>query len=198
MTPEQAAEKAAETLAKAAEYAQIPDVAGAYVGIADGWTRLCAALAHSSSSRPLTFSVPEVKVGSYAALRRDLERSLRQPAIKTERFALPVEDVARICHEANRALQLATGDPAPSPAWDEAPEWQRASAIAGVEEARGGATPEELHEAWCEAKWATGWTYGEAKDDEAKTHPCLVPYADLPSEQRAKDELFRAIVTALS
>lgn len=28
-------------------------------------------------------------------------------------------------------------------------------------------------------------------------HPCLVPYAELPAEQRLKDDLFKAIVHIL-
>lgn len=120
---------------------------------------------------------------------------LPNPAVK--RFTLPAEDVARICHEANRGLQIATGDPAPSPHWDEAPEWQRASAIDGVSKASEGATCEELHNAWCDFKRADGWTYGPIKDAEAKTHPCLAPYIDLPVEQRVKDDLFQAIVKTL-
>ncbi|MCF8784132.1 RyR domain-containing protein [Rhodococcus ruber] len=106
--------------------------------------------------------------------------------------------IARICHEANRAVQIETGDPAVSPQWNDAPEWQRASAIEGVEKAQAGATPEQLHESWCEFKRADGWVFGEVKDADAKTHPCLVPYSELPPEQRAKDALFQAIVHALS
>lgn len=111
------------------------------------------------------------------------------PALKT---------IARVCHEANRAWQHATGDPAPSPPWDEAPAWQRESAVDGVRHALNGATAEELHNAWSEYKRAEGWTYGDAKDPAAKTHPCLVPYADLPEDQRRKDTLFAAVVAALS
>lgn len=106
-------------------------------------------------------------------------------------------DIARVCHEANRAYQHVTGDPAPSPAWDEAPEWQRASATEGVEKALYGATPEELHESWVEAKERDGWVRGEVKDGEAKTHPCLVEYHLLSEEQRRKDALFYAVVEAL-
>lgn len=32
-------------------------------------------------------------------------------------------------------------------------------------------------------KIADGWKYGEAKDPEAKTHPCLVPFDKLPEFQ---------------
>jgi hypothetical protein len=106
--------------------------------------------------------------------------------------------IARVCHEANRALQFVDRDPALSPPWDEAPDWQLESAIEGVAKARAGATAEQLHDAWCAKKRDEGWVYGDVKDAEAKTHPCLVPYDQLPPEQKAKDALFRAIVQALS
>lgn len=113
---------------------------------------------------------------------------------------MKVEDIARVCHEANRALQITQADPAVSPSWDDAPDWQRESAVEGVEKAVAGATPEQLHRSWCEFKLAGGWVYGELKDADAMppTHPCLVDYADLPADQRLKDDLFQAIVSALS
>lgn len=112
--------------------------------------------------------------------------------------AISVEGIAQACHEANRAVQLATGDPAPSPHWDDAEEWQRDSAISGVKFALNGATPEQQHEEWCRDKETAGWSYGDVKDPAAKTHPCLVPYGQLPAGQKAKDALFVAIVTALA
>lgn len=105
--------------------------------------------------------------------------------------------IARICHEANRALCLALGDES-QPHWEVAPDWQRDSAIAGVnahlERPR---SPEESHQLWLEHKQAAGWVYGPTKDPEAKTHPCIRPYAELPLDQRRKDFLFAAIVFAL-
>lgn len=109
-----------------------------------------------------------------------------------------VENIARVTHEANRALQHIHGDPAPSPAWDDAPAWQRTGVLEGVQAAIGGAQPWQLHHAWCAAKMADGWRYGPVKDPEAKTHPCMVEYSLLPPEQRAKDVLFHAIVRALT
>lgn len=117
---------------------------------------------------------------------------LRQPLLE------PAE-IARIAHEVNRAYCLALGDLSQLP-WDEAPEWQRESAFAGVmlHLSNPDAGPEASHEAWKAHKLAEGWQYGPTKDAEAKTHPCLVPFAELPVEQQAKDFLFRAIVHALS
>ncbi|MCC3277516.1 hypothetical protein LJ753_16755 [Arthrobacter sp. zg-Y20] len=108
------------------------------------------------------------------------------------------EDIARVCHEANRALQIIQADPAPSPEWETAPDWQRESAIEGVEKAVAGETPEQLHQSWCDFKTADGWTYGPIKDAEQKTHPCLVAYSELPADQRIKDDLFQAVVGSLT
>lgn len=108
------------------------------------------------------------------------------------------EQIARVAHEANRAYCTAIGDPS-QVAWDDAPDWQRESAIKGVQAERDGSakTPEEQHQSWLDEKARTGWTYGPVKDAEAKTHPCFVPYHELPAEQQRKDELFRAVVVAL-
>lgn len=108
-----------------------------------------------------------------------------------------VEEIARVCHEANRAWCEANGDTSQVP-YDHAEGWQRDSAIEGVQAALEGATPEQLHESWCAAKVRDGWVYGEVKDAVAKTHPCLVRYDLLPEDQRLKDHLFGAIVGALS
>ncbi len=58
-------------------------------------------------------------------------------------------------------------------------------------------TTEDSHAGWMKFKTEHGWAYGEVEDAEKKTHPCLVPYAELPAEQRVKDALFFAIVTSL-
>lgn len=108
------------------------------------------------------------------------------------------EDIARVCHEVNRAYCAALGDLS-QPRWEDAPEWQRASALNGALLHMGDphAGPEASHKAWMAEKLAAGWVWGEVKDPDAKTHPCLVPFSDLPREQQAKDFLFRAVVHAL-
>jgi len=110
-----------------------------------------------------------------------------------------VEAIARVCHEANRAYCLALGDPSQAP-WADAPDWQKASARHGVEAHLAlaeGLDPRASHEGWLREKQAAGWVYGPTKDAEAKTHPCCVPYDDLPEAQQRKDRLFGAIVRAL-
>ena len=44
-----------------------------------------------------------------------------------------------------------------------------------------------VHEVWAETRIKQGWTYGEERNDELKTHPCLVPYEDLPEEEKEYD-----------
>jgi hypothetical protein len=107
--------------------------------------------------------------------------------------------VAHICHEANRVYCLSLGDHS-QPFFTDAPEWQRESAKSGVRFhlANPNAGPEGSHENWMRDKLADGWVYGETKDPEAKTHPCMVPYNELPEEQRVKDSLFVAIVHTLA
>jgi hypothetical protein len=46
---------------------------------------------------------------------------------------------------------------------------------------------EHTHDVWAARRLADGWTYGPARDDAAKTHPCLVPYADLPQAEKEYD-----------
>lgn len=105
------------------------------------------------------------------------------------------EQIARLCHEVNRAYCFAMGDSSQLP-WDEAPEWQRASAVDGVRfhKANQFATPDSSHERWRANKEREGWVYGAVKDAEKKEHPCMVPFHDLPPEQQAKDHIFAAIV----
>ena len=106
-----------------------------------------------------------------------------------------IEVIAAATHAANRAYCIAIGD-ASQPAWDDAPDWQRSSARNGVTGALAGNTPEQSHESWLEEKRATGWKHGPVKNPETKEHPCFVPYAQLPESQRAKDDLYLAVVRA--
>jgi ryanodine receptor 2 len=44
-----------------------------------------------------------------------------------------------------------------------------------------------VHEVWAETRIRQGWTYGEQRNDVLKTHPCLVPYEELPEEEKEYD-----------
>lgn len=105
-------------------------------------------------------------------------------------------DIAKIAHQANKAYCETIGDYS-QPDWENAPEWQKSSAINGVEfHLNNDTTPEQSHENWLKVKEAEGWKYGEVKDVDKKEHPCFRPYNELPAEQRVKDSIFSNIVKA--
>jgi len=113
---------------------------------------------------------------------------------------LSVEQIARVAHEANRAYCIALNDLS-QPSWDDAPEWQKQSAVIGVnyilEHEPCTVEPGDSHESWLGVKLKDGWTYGETKDPEKKTHPCCLPYFMLSVEQQTKDALFISVVESL-
>ena len=45
------------------------------------------------------------------------------------------------------------------------------------------------HEVWAANRIADGWTFGDHRDDLHKKHPCLIPYDDLPDEEKKYDRL---------
>jgi hypothetical protein len=109
-----------------------------------------------------------------------------------------IEQIARVVHEANRAMQYNQNDPCPSQPWDvETPEL-RERTINGVRLIRLGHSNTEMHDAWCQALKEDGWEWGPIKNAAAKRHPCLVTYGDLPDNEKHKTELIRVIVTVLS
>lgn len=114
-----------------------------------------------------------------------------------------IEQVAKVCHEANRAYCETLGDTS-QPSWEAAPEWQKDSARNGVkfhftQHAVGSEPPPSAsHEKWLEQKRAEGWKYGPVKDPAKKEHPCFVEYGELPLDQRRKDYIFAAICKAFA
>ena len=103
-----------------------------------------------------------------------------------------------MAYETNRAYCEVSGDYSQLK-WIDAPDWQRQSAINGVQfhidnpDAGCAAS----HESWLKEKEDDGWKYGEVKDVDKKEHPCFVPYKELPIEQQVKDALFVGVVRAL-
>lgn len=112
-----------------------------------------------------------------------------------------VTAIAEVAHETNRAYCATIGDYS-QPHWNEAPQWQKDSAIQGVlfhlAGLRNGNPPaaSASHDSWLAQKKNEGWKYGPLKDAEKKEHPCFLPYEDLPPQQKIKDYLFGAVVRA--
>lgn len=84
-------------------------------------------------------------------------------------------------------------------AWDDTEELYKQGLIAGVTTyfENSELTPEQEHQKWLDAKMADGWVYGEAVDTTPKTHPLILPFAELPMEHRAKATILHAAVHAL-
>jgi len=112
-----------------------------------------------------------------------------------------VEQAARVCHEALRAYSQTLGDDSLLP-WGEAPEWQKESSrdgvrfqfaqfAAGIE-----SSASSTHDEWLRQRRAAGWKHGQHKDQKTRENPSLVPYEDLPLEEKLKDYLFAAICRA--
>lgn len=107
------------------------------------------------------------------------------------------EQVAAVCHEANRQVQRMLGEQV-NFLWESTSPELRNSVIDGVRKIRSGeiTAPADSHAAWRVYKLAEGWRYGEVKDFARKIHPQLLMWDELPAEQRIKDEVFFGIVKA--
>lgn len=109
-----------------------------------------------------------------------------------------VETAAQIAHEVNRGYCASLGDFSHKP-WDQIDEDLQRSALEGADHvlAEKITSPEKSHEGWSETKIRQGWKYGPAKDPKKKEHPCLVPFDELPPEQKLKDTLFISAVNSV-
>jgi hypothetical protein len=97
---------------------------------------------------------------------------------------------ARLIHGAVEALNRSIDEPTLS--WDQS----RDSVIAGINRVleNPAESPDQNHREWMAYRLKEGWVYGPTKDIVAKTHPCLVPFEELPPIQQAKDLIFLTIV----
>lgn len=106
-----------------------------------------------------------------------------------ERRALFVYEAARL------AAQAAEAPIVPAP-WQDREEPFRAQFVSVVARQCGtqrSASPEELHGSWMQAYLTMGWVYGDLYDRDKRTHPDLVPYAQLGQLERDKDMVFIAL-----
>lgn len=46
---------------------------------------------------------------------------------------------------------------------------------------------ENVHDVWAKTRIEQGWTYGPERNDAEKKHPCLIPYDQLPEEEKVYD-----------
>lgn len=112
---------------------------------------------------------------------------------------MKIENLAKIVHSANKAYCEALGDFSHMP-WETSPIAIKASVIEGVRKvlANPKVTPEQSHKNWVTFKKEQGYRYGEVKNDSQLTHPCMLPWKDLPAEQKIKDQMFIDLVLLIS
>jgi hypothetical protein len=46
---------------------------------------------------------------------------------------------------------------------------------------------QNAHDLWAKQRLTDGWRHGPNRDDKAKTHPCLIPYDELPESEKEYD-----------
>jgi hypothetical protein len=104
-----------------------------------------------------------------------------------------IELCARAAHEMNRSFCALQGDSSHK-SWDDTSEDLKQTArLSVVNIVEFDFNAEKTHEAWVNDKVARGYQLG-AKDDVKKTHPCLLPFAQLAFEIQAKDKLWVSVV----
>lgn len=57
------------------------------------------------------------------------------------------------------------------------------------------AIAERVHDSWAAERIAAGWSYGKERDDILKTNQCLVPYIELPENEKQYDRA--TVITVL-
>ncbi len=55
-------------------------------------------------------------------------------------------------------------------------------------------TPEEAHQSWMDSYFKMGWKYGKKRNIIKRTHPDLLPFNELPKDERDKDAIFLVFV----
>jgi len=103
---------------------------------------------------------------------------------------------AEFVYDAARLAAMAANAPVIPVPWVEREEAFRSQFLKVIERQCGpqrSKSPEELHGSWMQAYFAMGWVYGERYSRENRTHPDLVPYADLGQLERDKDAVFVAL-----
>ena len=102
---------------------------------------------------------------------------------------------AAFVYDAARLAAIAAGAPVIPALWDKREDDFREQFLKVIERQSGqnrSSSPEELHGSWMQAYYERGWTFGEY-NPEARTHPDLVPYAELGTLERDKDAVFVAL-----
>ena len=103
---------------------------------------------------------------------------------------------AKFVYEGARLAAIADGAPIVPDSWDDREEAFKTQFLEVIQRQCGplrSGSPEELHGSWMQAYVEMGWVYGDIYDRNAKTHPDMVPYAQLGQLEQDKDGVFVAL-----
>ncbi len=103
---------------------------------------------------------------------------------------------AEFVYEGARIAAIAARAPIIPEAWHKREDAFREQFLEVIERQCGetrSASPEELHGSWMQAYIDMGWKYGPHRNVDKKTHPDMVPYAQLGQLEEDKDAVFVAL-----
>ena len=112
-----------------------------------------------------------------------------------------VEQLSELVHETLSRYRVLIGETA-HPSWTEAGDDMRSSTRKNVTahlDALASGRPlaaSHSHDKWMEERKGAGWVYGVPRDNAMKIHPSLVPYEQLPMNERLKDHILNGLCLA--
>ena len=133
------------------------------------------------------------RVDSTLTRKHGLAEHLQESRLKMSEL---LERRSKFVYEGARIAAQAANAPIVPVSWEEREEPFKNQFMKVIERQCGeqrSKSPEELHGSWMQAYFAMGWVYGEKYNRDKKTHPDLVPYADLGQLERDKDAVFVAL-----
>ncbi len=116
-----------------------------------------------------------------------------------EKKTITIEEAAMVINETLRGWRMAIGDEVID-TWADAAQAQRDIHIASIDWYMESpqSTAKAFHDQWRAWMYDNGWTWGEARDVEAKKHPLIVPWDDLPPLQQIKTRLCVAVMSIMA
>jgi hypothetical protein len=166
------------------------------------WVRWACGVTCSAETNDLVASGEELRARIDVAL--GVVASTDVPAVNLATPTFPVSPApgidevvvdacARVAYDVYRVAFVVDE---PTPDFDALDPERHLHVLRAARAAVSGTTPEAFHAEWTSELARDGWVAGPELSEDAKTHPNLVPYGDLPDEQHLLDALFSAAATA--
>lgn len=104
--------------------------------------------------------------------------------------------IAQECHRLNNELMLTNGEIQNAADWSELDSHTKFMNLKSVKKILDNPdiTAKDIHDEWMKNKMLDGWTYGEVKDANLKTHPLIIDFELLNDVDKMKDQIFIDVV----